>query len=72
MAALISNRDLCHRMGSAGRAKAEQEFGLARLVTETFSVYRAAGWKDVPADHPQGETYTDFNNLGTKKLPDRR
>jgi len=72
MAALISNRDLCHRMGSAGRAKAEQEFGLARLVTETLSVYRAAGWKGVPADHPQGETYTDLNNLGTKKLLDRR
>lgn len=47
MITLISNRNFCHRMGNAGRAKAEQEFSLARLVTETLSVYRAAGWKDL-------------------------
>ena len=47
MVTLISDRNLCQRMGNAGRAKAEQEFGLARLVTETLSVYRAAGWKDL-------------------------
>jgi glycosyltransferase involved in cell wall biosynthesis len=51
MATLISNRDLCHRMGNAGRAKAEQEFGLDRLVTETLSVYRDAGWRGFSTDH---------------------
>lgn len=44
---LITDRDLCHRMGRAGRAKAEREFGLDRLVTETLAAYRAAGWRDV-------------------------
>jgi glycosyltransferase involved in cell wall biosynthesis len=44
MATLIGNRDLCSRMGEAGRVKAEQEFGLDRFVTETLSAYRAAGW----------------------------
>jgi glycosyltransferase involved in cell wall biosynthesis len=43
---LISDRDLCRRMGKAGRAKAEREFGLDRLVGETLAAYRAAGWKD--------------------------
>jgi glycosyltransferase involved in cell wall biosynthesis len=46
MATLISNRDLCGRMGEAGRAKAEREFRLDRLVSETLAVYRAAGWND--------------------------
>ena len=44
--ALITDRDLCRRMGEAGRAKAEREFGLDRLVSETLAAYRAAGWKD--------------------------
>jgi len=43
---LITDRELCRRMGEAGRAKAEQEFGLDRLVSETLAAYRAAGWKD--------------------------
>lgn len=43
--ALIANRDLCGRMGEAGRVKAEQEFGLDRFVEKTFSAYRAAGWQ---------------------------
>ena len=46
IAKLITDRDLCRRMGEAGRAKAEQEFGLDRLVSETMTAYRAAGWKD--------------------------
>jgi glycosyltransferase involved in cell wall biosynthesis len=45
MATLITDRDLCRRMGEAGRAKAEWEFGLDRLVSETLAVYKAAGWK---------------------------
>jgi len=45
MATLIIDRNLCQRMGEAGRAKAEREFGLDRLVTETLAAYRAAGWK---------------------------
>jgi glycosyltransferase involved in cell wall biosynthesis len=44
MATLISDRDLCQRMGDAARAKAERDFALSRVVSETFSVYRAAGW----------------------------
>jgi glycosyltransferase involved in cell wall biosynthesis len=43
---LISNRDLCSAMGKAGRHKAEREFGLDRLVSDTLAVYRSVGWKD--------------------------
>jgi L-malate glycosyltransferase len=46
MATLIADRELCQRMGELGRLKAEREFGLDRLVSETLAVYRAAGWKD--------------------------
>lgn len=46
MAQLITERDLCRRMGEAGRLKTEREFGLDQLVAETLSVYRALGWKD--------------------------
>jgi len=45
LATLITDRDLCRRMGEAGRAKAEREFGLDRLVTQTLAAYRAAGWE---------------------------
>jgi glycosyltransferase involved in cell wall biosynthesis len=45
MAQLIRDRDLCRAMGEAARAKAEREFGLDRLVAETFAAYRAAGAK---------------------------
>jgi glycosyltransferase involved in cell wall biosynthesis len=44
---LLVDHDLCRRMGIAGRAKAEREFGLDRLVAETLVAYRAAGWRDV-------------------------
>jgi glycosyltransferase involved in cell wall biosynthesis len=43
---LINDHHLCRRMGEAGRTKAEREFGLDRLVSDTLAVYRAAGWKD--------------------------
>jgi glycosyltransferase involved in cell wall biosynthesis len=46
MATLISNRALCQQMGEAGRAKAEREFGIDRLLNDTLDSYRAAGWKD--------------------------
>ena len=46
MASLIEDRDLCRRLGEAGRAKAEREFGLDRLVSGTLAAYRVAGWKD--------------------------
>src|SRR5262249_42939457 len=45
MVRLMNDRDLCRRMGEAGRAKAEREFGLNRLVEETLAVYRAIGWR---------------------------
>jgi glycosyltransferase involved in cell wall biosynthesis len=44
LATLIGSRDLCLRMGEAGRARAEREFGLDRLVSETLAAYTAAGW----------------------------
>jgi len=47
LATLMTNRDLCRQMGDAGRVKAEQKFGVSRLVSETFAAYRAAGWKEV-------------------------
>lgn len=43
---LFGDDGLCFRMGLAARAKAEREFRLERLVSETLDVYRAAGWKD--------------------------
>jgi len=46
MARLMEDRDLCRRLGEAGRAKAEREFGLDRLVSGTLAAYRVAGWKD--------------------------
>jgi glycosyltransferase involved in cell wall biosynthesis len=46
MATLITDRELCRRMGESGRLKAEREFGLDRLVSETLAVYRTVGWKD--------------------------
>lgn len=44
MATLIRDRALCKRLGEAGRVKVEREFGLDRLVEETLTAYRAAGW----------------------------
>ena len=44
MATLIMDRDLCRRMGEAGRVKAEREFGLDRLVSDTLAAYQAIGW----------------------------
>jgi len=46
MATLITDRDRCRRMGEAGRLKAEREFAVGRLVSETLAVYRSAGWRD--------------------------
>lgn len=46
LARLIEDRDLCRRMGTLGRNKAEREFGLNRLVEETFAAYHAAGWEE--------------------------
>jgi glycosyltransferase involved in cell wall biosynthesis len=44
---LITDPDLCRRMGIAGRAKAEREFRLDRMVSETLAAYQAAGFVDV-------------------------
>jgi glycosyltransferase involved in cell wall biosynthesis len=43
---LLADDDLCNQMGLAGRAKAEREFGLDRLLSETLDAYRMAGWMD--------------------------
>lgn len=46
LATLIADYDLCRRMGDAGRLKAEREFSLERLVSDTFAAYQAVGWQD--------------------------
>lgn len=46
IATLVADRELCRRMGDAGRIKAEQAFGIDRLRSETFAAYRAEGWED--------------------------
>jgi glycosyltransferase involved in cell wall biosynthesis len=46
LATLLADCELCCRMGRAGRAKAEREFGLDRLIAQTFAAYRTAGWRD--------------------------
>ena len=38
--------------GLAGRAKAEREFRLERLVSETLEAYKATGWKDARVGIP--------------------
>jgi glycosyltransferase involved in cell wall biosynthesis len=43
---LLRNDALRRDMGHAGRLKAEREFRLDRLVSQTLDVYRAAGWRD--------------------------
>jgi glycosyltransferase involved in cell wall biosynthesis len=43
---LLRNDALAREMGHAGRMKAEREFRLERLVSQTLDVYRAAGWRD--------------------------
>ena len=45
IATLLTDRELCRRMGIAGRIKAEREFGLDHLVPETLTAYRTAGWQ---------------------------
>lgn len=48
---LLGDDELCLHMGLAARAKAEREFRLERLVSETLEAYKAAGWKDASVDH---------------------
>lgn len=43
---LLTDRDLCRRMGAEGRRKAEKAFGLDSLVADTLAVYRSAGWSE--------------------------
>ena len=47
IATLLKDRELCRRMGEAGRMKAEQAFGLDRFRSEIFAAYRAEGWREV-------------------------
>jgi glycosyltransferase involved in cell wall biosynthesis len=46
IASLMEDRELCRRMGEAGRRKAEQAFGLNRFQSEILAAYRAEGWED--------------------------
>jgi glycosyltransferase involved in cell wall biosynthesis len=46
MKILITNQQLCRMMGELGRSKAELEFCLDRLASETLAAYTAAGWQD--------------------------
>jgi glycosyltransferase involved in cell wall biosynthesis len=45
LATLLADHELRCRMGAAGRAKAEREFGLDQLIAKTFAAYRATGWR---------------------------
>ena len=42
---LAANPEEVRRLGMAGRAKADREFGLERMVNATMMAYRSAGWK---------------------------
>lgn len=42
---LLKNAALREEMGEAGRARAEGDFGLNRLVDQTLLAYRGTGWK---------------------------
>jgi len=46
VATLISDAELCRRMGEAGRAKAKRDFGANPLAVETLDAYRALGWME--------------------------
>ena len=43
---LLRDEPLCRSMGQAAREKAEREFSLKRLVSETLDAYRMQGWTD--------------------------
>jgi glycosyltransferase involved in cell wall biosynthesis len=60
LATLIRNRALCLELGNAGRAKAQREFSLERLVRETFNAYRAAGWHDPDENLPDCAKENDY------------
>ena len=47
---LLSDNELCLRMGLVAREKAKREFTLERLVSETLEAYRVAGWRDRMVD----------------------
>lgn len=47
MATLITNRELCQKMGKEGRVRAERNFGLDRLEMQTLNAYCGAGWKEL-------------------------
>jgi glycosyltransferase involved in cell wall biosynthesis len=49
---LLNDVSLCGHMGLAARAKAEREFGLQRLLSETLEAYKAIGWKDASVGSP--------------------
>ncbi len=60
MARLISDRSLCWQMGQAGRAKAEREFSLDRLLAATLDAYKTAGWNGSGvARSPEKQTRND-------------
>jgi len=46
---LLSDVELCRRMGEAGREKAQQKFSLQQFVSATLHAYRGAGWADKEA-----------------------
>ena len=45
MERLITDHELCRRMGESGRLKAEKEFLLEHFVTDMLTAYCVAGWK---------------------------
>jgi len=43
---LLTDECLSLSMGAASRKKAEREFNLQRLISETLNAYRTAGWRE--------------------------
>ncbi|MDF0677234.1 MAG: glycosyltransferase family 4 protein [Nitrospira sp.] len=51
MSQLLDDNELCLRMGLAAYEKAKREFTLDRLVSDTLTVYRSAGWGEKSIDN---------------------
>lgn len=48
---LLDDNELCIRMGLATCEKAQREFSLERLVSDTLMAYRSAGWRQEEVDN---------------------
>jgi glycosyltransferase involved in cell wall biosynthesis len=58
VARLLTDRAMCSEMGKAGRALAEREFGISRVVEGHLNIYREL------LDLPQQRSSHDFSSFG--------